>query len=204
MLPVVGHLLPPRPVQPAALALLIFTEATVGVFIGMITQVLITAVQVGGAYLSFQIGISNAFSFDLVSQQQSVVLTTFFTNLALVAIFVTDLDHQMIRAMVDSYALFPPGQVLPLGDFSDVMARTLAGAFTVGLRLSAPLLAFGLIFYAAMGLLTRLVPQMQVFFVALPVQVLFGLWLTMVALPVIILVFLRYFANGIDVYVAPG
>ncbi len=204
LMPVLGPLLPARPAQPASLTLLIFEEATIGLYMGLISQFLITAVQLAGAFMSFLIGISNAFSFDDIANQQSEVLTTFLTNLALVAIFITGLDHLMQRALVDSYSLFPPGKPLFLDDFSSVLARTLSASFVMGLRLAAPLLVFGLVFYAGMGLLSRLVPQMQVFFVAMPIQVLFGLWLVMVSLPVVVLVFLRYFANGIGAYVAPG
>jgi flagellar biosynthetic protein FliR len=55
-----------------------------------------------------------------------------------------------------------------------LMTRTLAGAFRVGIQLSAPFLVFGLLFNLGLGLLSRLMPQMQVFFVGMPLSILAG------------------------------
>jgi flagellar biosynthetic protein FliR len=55
-----------------------------------------------------------------------------------------------------------------------LMTRTLAGAFRVGVQLSAPFLVFGLLFNLGLGLLSRLMPQMQVFFVGMPLSILAG------------------------------
>jgi len=60
------------------------------------------------------------------------------------------------------------------GDMAALMTRTLAGAFKVGIQLSAPFLVFGLLFNVGLGLLSRLMPQMQVFFVGVPLSILIG------------------------------
>jgi Flagellar biosynthesis pathway, component FliR len=89
-------------------------------------------------------------------------------------ILATDLHHLMFRAVVDSYELFRPGQSLPVSDMSNLLATTLAASFRLGLQLAAPLVVFGLVFYGGLGVLARLMPQMPVFFVALPVQLMMG------------------------------
>jgi len=203
LLPVVGAQVPPLPRNPGGLALLVLGEATVGFFLGMVAQVLISALSIAGAFMGFQIGLTNAFSFDAIAQQQSQLLSSFLSTLALTAVFAGDLHHLMLRAVADSYALFQPGQPLPLDDFSTTITHLLSGAMWLGLRMSAPILVFGLVFYAGMGLLSRLVPQMQVFFIAVPVQVLVGLWMLMVALPVMMLLFLRSFESGMLPYLLP-
>lgn len=203
LLPVLGPLLPPLPTQVSGLAFLVATEILVGGFIATVVQVLLSAINIAGTFIGFQIGLTNAFSYDAVAEQQSTVLTTFLTNLAMVVLFATDLHHLMLRALVDTYVLFPPGQPLPLDDISDVISHTLGAAFNLGLRLSAPLLVAGLVFYAGMGLMSRLAPQMQVFFVALPLQVMGGLWLLMVTLPVIYLYFLRWFDESLIPFLVP-
>lgn len=203
LLPVLGQTLPPIPRQPSALALLILGEVTVGLFMGAVMQTLMSAVNVAGTAIGFQVGLTNAFSFDVVAEQQGTLVTNFLSNVALMILFATNMHHLMLQAVVDTYVLFPPGQALPLDDFSDVMSHTMARAFELGLRIAAPLMVFGLIFYSAMGLLSRLAPQIHVFFVALPLQVLVGLWLMMVALPVMMLVFLHWFEEGLVPYLTP-
>ncbi len=203
LLPVLRSTIPPLPSHPSTLFLLIAGEVTVGVYLGVMTQVLVSSLQVAGTFIGFQTGLTNAFSFDAVAQQQSTLLSGFLSNLALVALFATDMHHVMIHAIVDSYDLFRPGQPMPFGDFSETLAHMTSDSFTLGVRMAAPLLVFGLVFYAGLGLLSRLVPQMQVFFVAQPMQVLGGLWMLMVALPLIMLLFLHAFEDGLAPYLTP-
>ena len=202
LLPVVGKLYPPLPRHMGSLVLLIMGEALVGVFLGIITQVVLSAMNVAGTFIGFQIGLTNAFSYDAVAQQQSSTMTAFLVNIALLAIFSTDLHHLMLHALADSYATFVPGQPLPLDDLSETMSHLLSVSFGFGIKLAAPLLAFGLIFYSGLGLLSRLAPQIQIFFVALPLQVFAGLAMLMVALPIMIMVFLRFFESTLMPFVA--
>lgn len=71
----------------------------------------------------------------------------------------------MIAALNDSYALFRPGEVPLMGDVANVISTTVTGAFRIGVQLAAPFLVFGLLFNLGLGVLSRLMPQMQVLFV---------------------------------------
>lgn len=203
VLPALAPDLPGLPRGLGHTVLLLGGEAVIGVFLGMMAQLLMSALNLAGTVIGFQSGMANAFSFDPVAEQQSQLLTGFLANFAIVVIFASDLHHLMLRAVVDSYALFRPGQALPFGDFADTMAHTLTAAFRLGLQLAAPLVVFGLVFYSGLGVLSRLVPQMQVFFVAMPVQLLVAIWLLMVSLPTVTLLFLRWFEDGLLPFVVP-
>lgn len=203
LLPVIGTTLPPLPNRLSNLILLIGSEAMIGFYLGILTQALMSTLHVAGTFIGFQVGLTNAFSFDAVAEQQSSTLTALFTNTALIAIFATDLHHLMLRAIADSYAVIVPGQPLPLGDFAETLGRLLSASMSFALQLAAPLLAFGMIYNVALGLMSRLSPQIQVFFIALPLQVLAGLWMMMVALPLIILLFLRWFEDGLMPFLTP-
>lgn len=204
LLPILGPLLPPLPTSVGVLVLLILGEALIGIFMAMVVQVTMAALSIAGTVLGFQVGMTNAFSFDAVAEQQSGVMASFLSNVALVIIFATDLHHLMLRAVVDTYVLFPPGTPLPLGDFAETLSHMLSASFGLGLQLAAPFVAFGLIFYTALGLLSRMAPQVQVFFVALPIQMMIGLWLLGVALPVIMMLFLGRFQDNLIPFLTPG
>ncbi|HSV28053.1 MAG TPA: flagellar biosynthetic protein FliR [Candidatus Omnitrophota bacterium] len=203
LLPVLGTQIPPLPRRVGDLVVLMMGEALIGIFMGMVLQTIMMALHVAGTFIGFQTGLTNAFSFDFVAEQQSSLLTSFLANLALVAVFATDMHHVMLRAIVDTYAVFPPGQPVPVGEFSEMLSKMASASFNLGIKLAAPLMAFGLIFYAGLGLLSRMVPQMQVFFVALPVQVIAGLWMLMVGLPVMMLVFLRNMDETLAPFLVP-
>ena len=197
MLPVVAPTIPPLPHQPAQLFLLILGEIVIGLFLGAVTQALMSSMDMAGTFVGFQTGMTNAFSFDAISQQQSQLLTGFLNTVALTVIFASDMHHQMLRAITESYDVFPPGQPLMLEDFSTTLAHLATHSFEMGMRLAAPVLVFGMVFQSGMGLLSRLVPQMQIYFVAMPVQLLLGLWMLMVGLPMMMLLFLQDFAAGL-------
>ena len=197
LLPVVGPLYPPLPRHLGGLFLLIMGEVMVGVYLGVLTQMLMSCLNIAGTFIGFQVGLTNAFSFDAVAEQQGSTLTALLSTIGVLAIFATDMHHLMLRALADSYATFAPGQALPLDDFSETLSHVMSASFGLGLQLSAPVLAFGLIFYAGLGLLSRLAPQIQIFFVALPLQVIAGLAMLMIGLPLMVMLFLRWFEAGL-------
>src|SRR3546814_12035340 len=82
------------------------------------------------------------------------------------------MHHLMLMALVDSYTLFVPGTGFPTGDFSEMAAETVARSFALGFQIALPVVVVGVLIYLAMGLMSRLMPQIQVFFLALPVQML--------------------------------
>lgn len=196
VLPVVAPGLPPMPRSPLALGLLVFVEATIGVFLGVVVQVLMSALGLAGNYIGYKAGLTNAFSVDPITEDQSTLIPRFLSSVAVLMLFATDMHHLMFRAVIDSYEVFQPGRPLPVGDMSDMVAHGLAASFRLGLQLAAPVMVFGLVFFGGMGVLARLMPQMPVFFVTLPIQMMMGLSILMISLPMIMLWFLRYFADG--------
>src|SRR5690606_11847647 len=74
----------------------------------------------------------------------------------------------------ESYKIFSPGELLPSGDIADLATRAFAGAFKIGMQLSAPFLVFGLVFNVGLGVLARMMPQMQVYFVGVPLAIMIG------------------------------
>jgi flagellar biosynthetic protein FliR len=150
-------------------------ELLVGAVLGMTARLTIAALQVTGSVVAQQLGLGFVTAVDPTQGQQGVILGNFLTILGIALLFATNLHHLVIAALDDSYTLFVPGEVPLTGDMAALMTRTLAGAFRVGVQLSAPFLVFGLLFNLGLGLLSRLMPQMQVFFVGMPLSILAGL-----------------------------
>ena len=163
--------LPVRPPTIPAMALLIIGEILIGAFMGTIARILLGALQTAGTVIAYVSSMANALIQDPIAEQQSSTIAGFLLTLGLVLMFVTDLHHEMIKAVIDSYSLFPPGQPPPVADFADNIGRRVADSFALGLRLAAPFVIVGLTYYIGLGLLGRLMPQLQVFFFGLPFQV---------------------------------
>ncbi len=196
VLPTLVDTLPAMPDTPLELALLLFGETLVGLFIGVIARMLMTALEVAGTVASMTTSLANAQIFNPAAAVQGSLVSGFFLVMALVLIFATNLHHLLLMAVVGSYRLFPPGDLPPIGDMADVATTLVADGFTIGVQLAAPFLVVALIVYAAMGLMSRLMPQMMIFFVALPAQILTGIAVLLVVFSSVMLVWLEYFQSG--------
>lgn len=203
-LPMVQGYLPDQPTAPANLIKLIFFEILTGAFIGAIIQTTMAALNIAGLKISQAVGLMNAFVDDPVSNTQSAILIGFLNIMVVVLIFSTGLHGFMIMAIVDSYSMLMPNQPLLMGDMLNMLASVLNEAFIVGVRIASPFLVYSLVFQVTMGIMARLSPQMNIFFVALPVQMMLGFVLLTIALPAIMLVFLNYFDSNMHTLLVPG
>jgi flagellar biosynthetic protein FliR len=165
-------------------------ELFVGAVLGLTARLTIAALQIAGNVVAQQLGLGFVTEIDPSQGQQSVIVGNFLTMLGVTLIFATDLHHLVIAALNDSYTLFRPGEVPLLGDVAAHTTRTVAAAFRIGIQLSAPFLVFGLLFNLGLGVLSRLMPQMQVFFVGLPVSILVGLLILVLVLGAMMSLFL--------------
>lgn len=167
--------LPAQPSSPFVLLTLLGGEIVIGLFIGSVARLMLSALETAGMIISFQLGLSTAQMFNPLIAQQSAITGAFLTVFGVLLIFLTDTHHLILRGLVASYGLFPPGQFPGFGDLSDTVARLVSASFRLAVELSAPFIVLGTIFFVALGFLSRLMPQLQIFFVVLPIQVAGGL-----------------------------
>jgi flagellar biosynthetic protein FliR len=170
-------------------------EIIIGAILGLTARLSISALQVAGAVVAQQMGLGFVTAVDPSQGQQNVIVANFLSMLGVTLIFATDLHYLVIAALNDSYRLFAPGAAILVGDVASLMTQTVAGAFKVGIQLSAPFLVFGLLFNLGLGLLSRLMPQMQVFFVGLPLSILLGFLILLVVVGAMMSTFIDFLAS---------
>ena len=167
-------------------------EILVGAVLGMTARLTISALEVAGSVIAQQLGLGFVTAVDPTQGEQGVIIGNFLTMLGVTLIFATNMHHLVIAALNDSYNVFAPGDVPATGDVAALVTRIVAGAFRIGIQLSAPFLAFGLLFNIGLGVLSRLMPQMQVFFVAMPLSITIGLLFLLLVLGAMMGFFLDY------------
>jgi len=192
--PAVAHNYPLAEPNTLALGAAIAREITAGVLIGAMARLIMSALHVAGTIIGVQTGLAFAQTFDPGQGAQGAILGTFLTLIGTVLVFQTGLHHLAIDAIRGSYVLLPPDAAFPAGDMAELAVATVSSAFALGLQLSAPFIVFGLVVYATLGVLARLMPQLQVFFLAIPANILLGFFLLMMVIGVMMTVFLDYFA----------
>lgn len=156
----------------------LFHELAVGFILGGIARLIVSATQIAGSVIAYQVGLSAAMVAD-PSQDgvQGAIVGTFLSLLGLTLIFATDLHHLILAAIVDSYMVFSPTAPLMFGDAANMALDTVSSAFSIGVQMASPFIVFGLVFYLGLGILARLMPQVQVFFAAMPANIGIGLLL---------------------------
>jgi flagellar biosynthetic protein FliR len=178
----------------AALLVLMLYEILIGIVLGATARVTLAALQVAGSVIAQQLGLGFVTSVDPTTQgQQGLLIGNFLTLLGVTMLFATDSHHLVIAALNDSYSIFSPGELAPSGDVAALATRAFAAAFKIGTQLAAPFLVFGLVFNIGLGVLARLMPQMQVYFVGVPLSILLGFLIFAVVLAAMMGGFLDYF-----------
>ncbi|WP_291360612.1 flagellar biosynthetic protein FliR [Devosia sp.] len=174
--PLLSPSLPAMPEDVMAIIGLIFHELAIGIILGAIVRISVMATQVAGAIIAFQTGLSSAMAADPTQVgMQGAVFGSFLSFLGMVLIFATDLHHVALAATYDSYMVFPLDAPLMFDDAAQLAIRTVASAFSVGIQMSAPFIVFGLVFNLGAGILARLMPALQVYFLLMPANIIIGL-----------------------------
>ena len=168
-------------------------ELMIGAVLGVTARLTLSALQITGSVVAQQLGLGFVTAVDPMQGQQGVIVGNFLTLLGVMLVFAADLHHLVIAALDDSYTLFRPGEVPLTGDMAALTTQSVAGAFRIGVQLSAPFLVFGILFNLGLGILSRLMPQMQVFFVAMPLSILAGLVILVFVIAAMMATFLGYF-----------
>ncbi|UEM20177.1 flagellar biosynthetic protein FliR [Skermanella mucosa] len=189
--PILMPMLPPVPAGSLGMTVLIVKEGFIGVFLGTITRLLTAALDTAGTLISMQIGLSNAFMFNPALASQGTLIGAYMGYIGVVLLFVTDLDHLLILAVVGSYEVFVPGAALPMGDFAEMTTKMVGQSFAIGAQMAAPFLAVGIMFNLAVGLLQKMMPQFQAFAVIMGGQVALGLALFAIVISATMLFWLR-------------
>jgi len=192
--------LPAMPGSALMLGLLIVIEVFIGVMIGTAIRLLLSALHTAGTIIAMQTGLAMAMAFDPAQGAQSALMSTFLTLMAVVLIFITNMHYMMIAAMLDSYSLFPVGTEINTADFAETVIRTVANSFLIGIQIASPFIVYGLIFNVGLGIIARLMPQLQVFFIAMPLNILIGFVIFAIVIPAGMMWFLQQMESSLGAF----
>ncbi|MDB5424822.1 MAG: fliR [Phenylobacterium sp.] len=200
MLPLVGHLVPAIPASVSGVASAVIKETLIGMMIGAILRLFMNSLAVAGEVVSIQTTLSFAQTTNPSLGQPTPTLATFLGLMGIVLILTTDLHHMFISAIVKSYTLFPFSRAVQVTDAAHMALQTVSSSFALGLQLSAPVAVFSLVFNIATGLVGRVMPQFQIFFVASPLMVLMGLSIFALSLGVIGMVWIDHYRDLLRIF----
>lgn len=187
-----ADMLPAMPLRTTDLVRLLMSEVVLGLFVGTATRVMFATLHIAGNTIAVQSGLATASSFDPSQSAQGTLPGNFLSTLAMVLLFVTDGHHMLLRGIAASYDHLRPGAPLPIDDMAAFITEIVQKGFNIGIQIAAPLIIVGLLVNLAMGVLNRLMPTFQVFFIALPLQLLLALATLMLSFTSGILIFFGF------------
>jgi flagellar biosynthetic protein FliR len=162
--PFLEHIMPRVPVSGFAFFILITAEFLTGLFIGTICNILISVTHIAGMIFSFQSGLSSAVLYDVTQSSQGSLIGNFLGLMVIVLIFSTGMDTVMLRGVTESYTVFVPGQFPPLHDFVETATRLVSDTFIMSIQITTPFIIAGTLLFLGGGVISRLMPTVQVFF----------------------------------------
>ena len=173
--PLVASGVPTPPGEPGRIAALVGGEILIGLFLGAVTRFAMAVMHVAGTVVAYQSGLSAAALFDPNEGTMGTLPGNFFATTALVLMFAGDLHHLLLQALAASYTRLPITGGLATEDALSLLVRLADGSFRTGVELAAPLVITALLANLVLGLVSRLLPALQLLTVMLPLQLLLAL-----------------------------
>jgi flagellar biosynthetic protein FliR len=180
--PLIAPSLPAMPDRPLPMAGMVISEMIIGLMIGAVGRLFMSTAAVAGQVIGQQSGLAMAQNFDPSQGQQGALIATFLNLTFMVLLFATNTHHMLLQTAAHSYMVFPAGDFPATAETAQWATQAFADAFRLGIQLAAPLIVFGLVFYMAMGILARMMPQLQIFFIAMPANIMVGLFILIISL----------------------
>ena len=187
--PVVDIHFVPDMLQPLTLFIGLAAELLIGITLGLGTRLLMASVELAGQVMGFQVGFGFAQAVDPATQLQTPVFGQLLTVLATLLYFQLDGHHLILLALGNSFTLIPPfGAHLQAPLLVDIV-QLMQGTMNTGLKIAFPVIAATFLIHLTMGILGRLVPQMNVLVTSFPLTISMGLLVLGFGLPMIALIF---------------
>lgn len=166
-----------------SMGILVVKELAIGLVIGFVARAAFEGILLGASLVGYQMGFGTA-SLFMPDHAESMNSFTALHRIVVIMIFLLlDLHHIFFKGIVDAFMAIPDGQAGLHAPLARILIDITAQIFTVGLQLAAPILVALLFTMAALGLVARTVPQMNVFVMSFPASFFVGLFVYIATIP---------------------
>ncbi|MEK4629536.1 MAG: flagellar biosynthetic protein FliR [Solibacillus sp.] len=169
--------------------LLILKEAVVGLMLGLAAAIIMSAVQIAGGFIDFQMGFAMANIIDPQTGAQTPLMGQFFNFLALLLLLAINGHHLLLDGIYYSYQFMPMDQVFPnFGEEATAVfiIKMFVSVFAIAFQMSAPIVATLFLVTLALGITGKTVPQMNIFVIGFPIKIAVGFLVLIVTMGVLV------------------
>lgn len=180
------------PAHPWSIALLMLGEILLGLGMGLMVHFVFAGIQLGGQIIGFQMGFSMLSIGDPLSNQQ-IVVTSFLANMVAMAVFLSMNGHlYLLSALMGSFRLVEPGQLLITHQSMQDMVSLSSGMFVLAVKIAGPVIACLFLVELALALMARTAPQMNLLVLGFPIKIGVGFMFFSIMFSLIALYFDRF------------
>lgn len=165
-------------------AFLVLKEFLVGVTIGYVSFLVFSAIYLAGQLIDMQTGFSMVSVMDPMSNIQVPVTSNFYFIISMLIFLSINGHHLLIQALFKSYNMIPLGKASFNQNLMNDIIRVFGDIFIIGFKISAPIIAAILITDVALGVISRTMPQLNVFVVGMPLKIILGVLIIYFSIPV--------------------
>ncbi|MGE7089879.1 flagellar biosynthetic protein FliR [Lysinibacillus sp. NPDC048646] len=154
--------------------LLVMKEALIGLLLGLVGYIVMSAIQIAGSFIDFQMGFAIANIIDPQTGAQSPLIGQFFNTLALLLLIAIDGHHMILDGIYYSYQFLPMDQGFPNfanEDYIQFIMTTFTAVFAIAFQMAAPVIATLFLVDLALGITAKTVPQLNIFVVGFPIKI---------------------------------
>ncbi|GGY50903.1 flagellar biosynthetic protein FliR [Parvularcula lutaonensis] len=171
------------------------SEIVAGLIFGGAMRMFLAAPQIAGQMTSQLTSLSNIFASGAPLMEASSILGAWFVVGAILFTFVSGMHYLMIDALAISYNVIPLGGFPNMGDAAEGLVKVFAGVFALGVQMAAPFILLSLIFNLGVGLTNRMLASLPLYFVAMPISILGGMYVLAYAIGPVLAAFRAAFST---------
>lgn len=169
-------------------AFYIIKEFIVGLVIGFVAYALFTSIYIAGQIIDMQIGFGMVNVFDPITNIQVPITANLYYMIAMMIFLATNGHHVLIKALYQSFRLVPIASSGIGPNMKDNIIDVFQQMFSIGFKIAAPIVAAILIADVVLGIISKTIPQMNVFVLGMPLKILVGIILITITIPAFIYV----------------
>lgn len=194
MMPIVAQDVPSQIPSNIDLAMLLVKETVIGLALGFSVSIVFTAVQVAASLIDTSLGFSMANVIDPSSGSQGALLGSFYSIVATLSFLAVNGHHWLLIGFTRSFTIISVNEFPRFDRMLDNATGIFAQLFAMAFQIAAPVLITLLLVDVVLGIVSRVVPQMNVFFVGIPLKIGVGFAAIIISLPM----FVRFFESRVN------
>ncbi len=179
-------------------------EIITGLIIGFMLNFVFYGISYAGTLIGFDIGLSMAEFFNPLEDTQNNVIGELIYLAAIMVFFLINGHHYVIRGLAYSFTVIPLGKFTINHSMFDLLIKYSASVFVIAVKIASPIMVSFFLVHIAEGIISRVIPQMQVFFVAQPLQLGLGFIMLSLIIPIYVYVIkdlLKIYENNLFVLI---